>query len=59
MPFEVVGPSTARTDRILKVQEYAAIPTVRSYVRVDDLVLPGMTLSLSDLFEAVTFPEDP
>jgi Uma2 family endonuclease len=30
--FEVLSPSTSRIDRIVKVREYAAIPSVRRYV---------------------------
>ena len=30
--FEVLSPKTSRTDRILKVREYAAVPSIRRYV---------------------------
>ncbi len=33
--FEVLSPSTARTDRIDKMQEYALVPSVRRYVIVE------------------------
>ena len=29
--FEIVSPSSSRLDRILKVQEYAAVPSIRRY----------------------------
>jgi Uma2 family endonuclease len=30
--FEVLSPTTGRTDRIVKVREYAAVPSMRRYV---------------------------
>jgi Uma2 family endonuclease len=33
--FEVVSPSSGRTDRIVKVREYAAVPSIRRYVIVE------------------------
>ena len=33
--FEVVSPSSGRTDRIDKVREYAALPTVQRYVLIE------------------------
>ena len=32
MVFEVLSPSSGQTDRIVKVREYASVPTVRRYV---------------------------
>jgi Uma2 family endonuclease len=39
--FEVLSESTGRTDRITKVREYAAIPSLRRYVIVE-AVNPGL-----------------
>jgi Uma2 family endonuclease len=33
--FEVIGSGTSRTDRILKVREYAAVPSIRRYVMLE------------------------
>lgn len=33
--FEVLSPSTSRSDRIDKVREYAAVPSIRSYIIVE------------------------
>ena len=33
--FEVISPSSGRTDRIVKVREYAAVPSIRRYVIVE------------------------
>jgi len=33
--FEVLSPSSARIDRIVKVREYAAVPSIRRYVILD------------------------
>jgi Uma2 family endonuclease len=33
--FEVISTSAARTDRIVKVREYAAVPSIRCYVMVE------------------------
>jgi Uma2 family endonuclease len=33
--FEVVSPSSVRTDRITKLREYQAVPTIRRYVIVE------------------------
>ena len=30
--FEVVSPTSGRTDRIVKLREYRAVPTIRCYV---------------------------
>lgn len=30
--FEIISPSISRTDRIVKVREYAAVPSIRRYV---------------------------
>jgi len=33
--FEVVSPTSGQTDRITKVREYAAVPTIRRYIIVE------------------------
>ena len=33
--FEVVSPSSVRTDRVTKLREYGAIPTIRRYVIIE------------------------
>ena len=41
--FEIVSPNTSRTDRILKVREYAAIPSIRRYVILESASV-GLTV---------------
>ena len=41
--FEVVSPSSIREDRILKPAEYAAVPSIRRYVLVEQFVV-GVTV---------------
>jgi len=41
--FEVLSPSSGRTDRIVKVREYAAIASLRRYVIVESTG-PGLTV---------------
>jgi Uma2 family endonuclease len=33
--FEVLSPTSGQTDRIIKVREYAAVPTIRRYIIVE------------------------
>ena len=59
--FEVVSPTSVRIDRIVKLREYAAVPSIRHYVIVDsDLI--GVTLFTRTAghaaFEADGVPED-
>ena len=50
--FEIVSPSSGRIDRIIKVREYAAVPTIRRYVIVES-AFPGLqVLARSDATEA-------
>jgi Uma2 family endonuclease len=46
--FEVISPSTARTDRILKNQEYRDTPSVRYYVMLEQDFAGAMVFSRSD-----------
>jgi Uma2 family endonuclease len=41
--FEVLSPNTSRTDRILKVREYAAVPSTRRYVILESTGI-GLTV---------------
>jgi len=41
--FEVLSPKTSRTDRIIKVREYAAVPSIRRYVIVESTGI-GLTV---------------
>ena len=41
--FEVVSPSSIREDRIVKPQEYAAVPSIRRYVIVEQATI-GLTV---------------
>ncbi|MBE7211762.1 MAG: Uma2 family endonuclease, partial [Gluconacetobacter diazotrophicus] len=45
--FEVISPSSIREDRILKPVEYAAVPTIRRYVLVEQSVI-GLTVLWRD-----------
>ena len=42
--FEVVSPSSVREDRILKPDEYAAVPSIRRYVIVEQTVIGATVL---------------
>ena len=41
--FEVISPSSSRIDRIVKLREYAAIPSVRRYVILESTTI-GLTV---------------
>src|SRR5579875_544142 len=41
--FEVISASTSRTDRILKLREYAAVPSIRRYVILESTSI-GLTV---------------
>jgi Uma2 family endonuclease len=41
--FEVLSPTSGRVDRILKVREYAAVPSIRRYVIVESTSI-GLTV---------------
>jgi len=50
--FEVVSPGSSRTDRIVKVREYAAVPSIRRYV-----ILESSTAGITVFARAI--PESP
>ncbi len=39
--FEIISPRSGRVDRIVKVREYAAVPTIRRYVIIES-AFPGL-----------------
>jgi Uma2 family endonuclease len=41
--FEVISPTSGRTDRIVKVREYAAVPSILRYVIVESASV-GLTV---------------
>jgi Uma2 family endonuclease len=41
--FEIVSPNTSRTDRVLKVREYTAVPSIRRYVILESTSV-GLTV---------------
>jgi len=41
--FEVLSPTSGRTDRIIKVREYAAVPSIRRYVILESTSI-GLTV---------------
>ena len=43
--FEVIGPSSVRTDRVAKLREYGAVPTIRRYVIVEPDAMAVTVLS--------------
>lgn len=45
--FEVLSPSSERTDRIIKVREYAAVPSIRRYVILESTSI-GLTVMTRD-----------
>ena len=45
--FEVISPSTSRTDRILKLREYAAVASIRRYVILESTSV-GLTVMERD-----------
>ena len=59
--FEIVSPTSVRIDRIVKLREYAAVPTILCYVMVEAAFI-GITVFArpvgQDAFEAESLPED-
>lgn len=59
--FEVVSPSSVRTDRIVKLREYQAVPTIRRYIIVESDAAAVTVFSrehLSEAFSATGLGED-
>lgn len=55
--FEVISPSSGETDRIVKVQEYAAVASIRRYVIVESAFIGLTVMERGDAGEPwVTFP---
>lgn len=50
--FEVVSPSSVRTDRIIKLREYQAVPSVRRYILVESSAVAVTVLSRDHAGEA-------
>ena len=46
--FEVISPTSGRMDRIVKVREYAAVPTILRYVIVESASIALMALERRD-----------
>lgn len=59
--FAVVSPTSARIDRIVKVREYAAVPSIRRYVILESAIV-GMTVferdNAHDQWRAMTLTGD-
>jgi Uma2 family endonuclease len=59
--FEIVSPGTSRVDRIVKVREYAAVPSIRRYV-ILEATTAGLTVfereSAEMSWRAVTLTSD-
>ena len=59
--FEVISPTSIRTDRIVKLREYAAVPTIRRYVIVEPNAVAVTVLSrdgADEPFHTVGLAED-
>ena len=59
--FEVIGPSSIRTDRMIKLREYQAVPTIRRYVVVESDAATVTVLSRdneNEPFRAAALGED-
>lgn len=54
--FEVVSPTSVRTDRVIKLREYQAVPSIRRYVLVETVAL-AVTVG-SEMFVVAGLAED-
>ncbi len=52
--FEVVSPSSVRTDRVIKLREYQAVPSIRQYVIVEREEITITVLSRENPGDAFT-----
>ena len=50
--FEVLSPTSSRTDRILKVREYAAVPSIRRYVILESTSVDLLVFERTNADEA-------
>lgn len=48
MVFEVLSPGSGQTDRIIKVREYGAVPSIRRYVFIELLSIGATVLERAD-----------
>ncbi len=59
--FEVVSPSSVRTDRVVKLREYQAVPSIRRYVIVEPYAMAVTVFSRNnegETFRATGLAED-
>ena len=59
--FEIISPTSARVDRIVKVREYAVVPSIRRYVILESAII-GITVlereNANEPWRAITLTGD-